>query len=117
MEHQRIAKTRAASGAEVHDSFRQATLFEQFDKLRGDGGRIARRLQDDRIAADNRSHRHARHDRAGKIPGRNHGPYPEWNIGWSVALARNLYCCFTLGETQGSTGERDTLTYIPLGVG
>ena len=60
MRHQRIAEARAAAGAEVHDAFGHAAFFEQFDELRRNRRRIARRLQDDGVAADDRSERSCR---------------------------------------------------------
>ena len=55
-----VAEAGAGAGAEVDHAFGHADFFEQFDELGGDGGRIARRLQDDRVAADDRSHRSCR---------------------------------------------------------
>ncbi len=67
-----IAEAGSSAGAEIYHALGHAGFFEQFHKLCGDGGRIARRFQDDRVTADDRCDRHPGHDGAGKIPRRNH---------------------------------------------
>ena len=81
MRHQRVAEAGAAAGTEVHHAFGHSAFFEQFDKLRGNRRRIARGLQDNGVAADDRSERHAGHDGAGEVPGRNHRADAERNVG------------------------------------
>ena len=100
MSHQRVAEAGAAAGTEIHHPFGHSAFFEQFDKLRRDGRRIARRLQDDGVAADDRGQRHAGHDGAGKIPRRNHRAHAQRNVGQGVALAGQLHRRLGLGEAQ-----------------
>jgi hypothetical protein len=120
MRHQRIAKASAAARAEVHNAFGHAAFFEQFHELRRNRRRIARRLQHDRVAADDRSDRHAGHDGAGKVPRRNHGADAERNIGQRVALARQLHGRFGLREAQRlarvELAEIDGLGNIGIGL-
>jgi hypothetical protein len=72
-----IAEAGAGAGTEIHHAFGHADFFQQFDKFGGDGRRIARGLQDDCVAADDRGHGHSGHDGAGKIPRRNHRAHAE----------------------------------------
>ena len=60
---------------------------QHFDKLCRNRRRIARWLQDHRIAADDRRRRHARHDRRGKIPGRDYRADAERDVAQCVAFA------------------------------
>ena len=97
MSNDSIAETRAGAGTEVDDTFGNARFFEQFDELRGDGGRVARRFQNHGVAADDGSYGHAGHDGAGKIPRRNHRAHAEWNVDEGIALAGQLHRSFGLG--------------------
>ena len=85
MRNDGVAETCAAAGAEVHHALGQAGFFEQLEELRGDRRRIARRLQDNGVAADDRGHRHPGHDGAGEIPRRNHGADAERNVDAGVS--------------------------------
>ena len=100
MRHHGIAEAGAGAGTEIHHAFRHAALFQQLDKLRRDGRRIARRLQDHGVAADDRGQRHAGHDGAGKIPRRNHRAHAQRNVDQSVALARHLHRQFGPRQAQ-----------------
>src|SRR5580658_3172887 len=119
MRHQRVSERYPAAGTEVHHAFGHAAFFEQFDKLRRNCRRIARRLQDDGVAADDGSQRHAGHDGTGKIPRRNHGADAERNVGQSVALARQLHGRFSFREAQSlariELAEVDSLGDIGIG--
>ena len=95
-----VTETGSSAGAEVHYAFRHAGFFEQFDELRGDGRRIARRLQDDGVAADDGGERHAGHDGAGEIPRRNYSADAERDVVQRVALAGQLDGRLRLGEAQ-----------------
>ena len=121
MRHHRIAETRASARTEIHHAFRHAALFQQFDELGRDGGRIARRLQDDGVAAHDRSQRHAGHDRAGKIPRRNHRAHAQRNVDQRVALAGHLHRQFGPRQAQRFAGivfaEVDGLGDIGVGLG
>ena len=115
-----IAEARSCAGAEVHYAFGHADFFEQLDEFGGNGRRIARRLQDDGVAADDRGDGHAGHDGAGEIPGRNHGADAERNVGQRVALARQLHRRFGFREAQSFAGvelaEIDGLGDIGVGL-
>src|SRR5258705_5853811 len=95
------AELRPLAGAKVHDAVRQANLFEQFHKLRGDRWCVDGRLQDYGISADNRSGRHSGHDGKGKVPRRNDSTYAQRNIAKFVALARELDRRGCLVQSQG----------------
>src|ERR1700675_1393452 len=100
MRYQRIAEGHASAGTEVHDAFGHSALFEQLDELRRYRRRIARRLQDDGVAADDGSESHAGHDGAGEVPRRDHGANAERNIGERVALAWQLHGRLRFRETK-----------------
>src|SRR4030081_3789898 len=87
MRHQSITKARSSARTKINNALWHAAFFQQFDELSCNSRRIARRLQGEGVAAQNRSQSHARHDGAGKIPRRNHGPDTEWNVSQGVALA------------------------------
>ena len=87
MRHDGIAKTRARARAEVHDAPRHARFFQQFDELRRDRGRVARRLQNHRVPRDDRSQGHARHDRSRKVPRRNYRAHAQRDVEEIVALS------------------------------
>ena len=120
MRHQRVAEACASAGAEVHDAFGHAAFFEQFHELRGRGRRIARRLQDDGVAADDGSERHAGHDGAGKVPRRNDGADAERNVGQGAALARQLHGRLNFREAQSlarvELAEVDGLGNVGVGL-
>ncbi len=80
----------ALARAQVDDAVRQANLFEQFHKLRGNRRGVDRRLQDDGVAADDRGRGHSGHDREGEVPRWNHGTNAERDIAQLVAFARKL---------------------------
>ena len=121
MRDDRVAEARAGAGAEVDHALGHAGFFEQFDKLRGDGRRVARRLQDDGVAADDRGQRHAGHDGAGEIPRRNHRAHAERNVHQRVALAGQLDRRLRLGEAQRfarvELAEVDGLGDVGVGLG
>ena len=96
-----VAETRSGAGTEVDYALGHARFFEQFDKLRGDGGRIARRLQDDGVAADDRGQRHAGHDGAREIPRRNDRAHAQRNVHQRIVLSRQLDWRLRLGKAQG----------------
>ena len=100
MRHHRISESSARARTEVHHAFRHAGFFQQFDELRRNGRRIAGGLQDHRVAADNRGQRHAGHDRAGKIPRRNHRAHAQRNVEQLIALSRQLHRRLSLGQAQ-----------------
>ncbi len=89
MRHQRVADRAAGTRNEVDDARREAGLVQQIDELSGDDRRIARRLEYDCIARDERRSRHAGHDREGKVPRRDHDADAERNVGEPILFARN----------------------------
>ena len=91
-----VAEGRAGAGAEIDHAAGHACFFEHINKARGDGGRIAGRLQDDGVAGDDGSGRHAGHDGEGEIPRRNDRAYAQRDVEQLVALAGELdrRCCF-----------------------
>ena len=115
-----IAEAGSGAGTEIHHALRHPRFFEQFDKLRGDGRRVARRLQDHRVAAHDRRHCHSGHDGAGKIPRRNHGAHAQGNVHQSIALPGQLNGCLGLRESQGLAGielaEIDRLGNVGVGL-
>src|SRR5271165_81584 len=90
----------AVSGAIVHHTVGHAGFFQDLEELCGNGGRVARGLKDDRVAAHNRSKRHATHNGGGKVPRRDHSSDAEWNIAELVVLTRQLYNGLSLAEPQ-----------------
>ena len=115
-----IAETGPSAGAEIDHALGHAGFFQQFDKFRCDGRRIARRLQDDGVAADDRGNRHSRHNGAGKIPRRNHRAHTKRNIHQRVALAGQLDRSLRLRKTQGfasiKLAEVDGLGNVGVGL-
>src|SRR3984957_10303097 len=90
MRHDGVSKAGSGARTEIHHALGHARFFEQLDELRGDGGRIARRLEDDGVATHDRYQRHASHDGARKIPRRNHGAYAQRNVHHRIVLAGQL---------------------------
>ena len=82
-----IAESGSGTGAEIHHAFGHAGLFQNVHELGGDCRRIAGRLQDHGVAADDRGQSHSGHDGARKIPRRNHRAYTQGNVDQGVALA------------------------------
>ena len=78
-----------------------AGLFERFEEFRRDGGRIARRLEDHGVAADQAGAGHAERDGVGEIPRRNHRADAERDVAQEAALAGKLDDGFGLVEHQG----------------
>ena len=121
MRHNRVAETGARAGAKIYHAFGHAGLFEQINKLRRDGGRIARRLQNNGVAADDGRHRHARHDGARKIPRRNHRAHAQRNVMQRVMLAGQLDGRLRLRKTQRlarvELAEVDGLGNVGIGLG
>src|SRR6185437_159622 len=68
MLYQSGAKGAARAGAEVHHTVRHARFLQDLKEFGGDGRRIMRRLEHNRIAADNGGHGHARHNGAREVP-------------------------------------------------
>ena len=95
-----VAKTCARARTEIHDARRHAGFFQNFHKFRGDGWRVARRLQNYGIAADGGGGRHAGHNCARKIPRRNYGADSERNILQRVAFAGELHGRLGGGKAQ-----------------
>ncbi len=81
-----------------------AGLFQRFEEFRGDGGRIARRFEDDGVAADQAGARHAQRDGVGKIPRGNHRAHAESDVAQEAALAGQLHDGLRLVEHQGLAG-------------
>ncbi len=52
MMHDAVAEGGAGAGAEVHYAGWESGFFQSFEEFRGDGGGIARGLEDDGVAAD-----------------------------------------------------------------
>ena len=98
--HHRIAKAGTRSRTEVDHAVRHARLFQKLDEFCGDSGRVAGWLQDDRVARDDRSQRHARHDGRRKIPRRNHRADAQWNVKQAIALPGRLHWQFRFREAQ-----------------
>ena len=115
-----VSEAGAGTGTKIYYAFGHAGFFEKLDELGGDGGGIARRLEDDRVAADDGSHRHAGHDCAREIPRRNHRAHTQRDVGQRIALARQLHWRFSFGETQGFAGvelaEVDGLRDVGVGL-
>ena len=95
-----VAEAGSGAGAEVDHALGHSGFFEQFEELRGDRRRVARGLQDDGVAADDRGQRHAGHDGAGEVPRRNHRADAERNVVQRVVLAGQLDGRLRLGEAQ-----------------
>ena len=72
---------------EVDDAVGHADFAQEIDEPRSHDRRIARRLEHDGIARDDRRRRHPDHDRRCKVPGRNYRSDAERNIDELVALA------------------------------
>ena len=121
MSHDGVSKTSARTGAEIDHPLRHSGLFQKFDELRGDGRRVARRLQDHSIPANNRRQSHSRHDRARKIPRRNHGADPQRNIEKPVAFTRQLDYRLRFRKAQRFAAvqftEIDGLGNVAVGLG
>jgi hypothetical protein len=115
-----VAETGSGAGAEVHHALGHAASSSSSNKLCGDGGRIARGLQDDGVAADDRRQRHAGHDGARKIPRRNHRAHAQRNVVQRVVLAGKLDGRLSLRKTQGlarvELAEVDGLGNIGVGL-
>src|SRR5579864_6458525 len=115
-----VAESGSGAGTEIHHAFGHAGFFEQLNKLGGDGGRVARGLEDHGVAADDRSQRHSSHDGAGKIPRRNYRADAERNVEKRVVLAGQLDGRLRLAEAQRFTGieltEVDGLGNVGIGL-
>ena len=81
----------AAAGQQVEAARREAGLEQHLGELRGDGRRLARRLDDDRVAGDQRGHRHAQQDREREVPGRDDHADAERHVDHLVVLAGQLH--------------------------
>src|SRR5215469_3022712 len=116
-----IAECRSRARTEVHDTFGHAGLFEQFNESGRDRGRVARRLQDDGVAADDRSQSHSGHDRAGEIPRWNHGADAQRNVTQRIVLAGKLKRAFGFRQAQRFPGielaEVEGLGNVGVGLG
>src|SRR5579862_2480761 len=116
-----VAETGSGAGTKIHYAFGHAGFFEQFHKLGGDRGRIARRLQNHRVAADNGGQRHASHNGAGKIPRRNDRAYAQRNVVQGVVFAGQLNRSLRFRKTQGlarvELAEVDGLGNVGIGLG
>jgi hypothetical protein len=82
-----VAEGGAGAGAEVDHAVGHAGFFKDFNETGGDGGRIARGLENDGVAGDDGGRGHAGHDGEGKVPGRNDRAHAERNVEQLVALA------------------------------
>ena len=117
----RVAERAARTRAEVDDARRQAGFFHGLDELGRDGGRIARGLQDDGVAADHRRAGHAAHDGAREVPRRDDGADAQRDVPQMVALARKLYRGLDLGEPERLAAvelqEVDEFADVAVGLG
>src|SRR3989442_15954862 len=100
MGHNRVPKACARPGAEVDDALGHTGFLEQFDKFRSDSRRVARWFQNHGVAGNYRSQRHPSHNRARKVPWRNHRAYAQRNVQQGVMLAGHLHRELSLGEPQ-----------------
>src|ERR1700722_2624607 len=95
-----IAEAGASARAEIHHAFGDSNFFKKLDELGGDGGRIARWLQDYGVATHDRGYGHAGHNGAGKIPWRNNRANAEGNVSERIVLAGQLHRGLSLGQAQ-----------------
>ncbi len=116
-----VAECWTGAGTEVDHAVGNAGLLEDFNEARGDCGRVARGLEDDRVAGDDGSGRHAGHDGEGKIPGRNHRTHAERNVEELVAFAGILNGRDGRGQAQRFAGveleEVDGFAHVSIGLG
>src|SRR5579863_5014358 len=116
-----IAERGSGAGAKIDHAIGHAGLFEDLDKARSDGGRVARWLEDHCIAGDDSGSRHSGHDGEGEVPGRNHRTYAERNVKKLVALAGILNGSRGPGQAQRfarvELKEVDRLAHVRVGFG
>ena len=116
-----VAERGAGAGTEVDHAVGKAGFFEDLDETGGDGGRVARRLEDDGVAGDDGGGGHAGHDGEREVPGRDDGAHAERDIEEFVALARILDGRAGGGQAQRLAGveleEIDGLADIGVGLG
>ena len=81
---------RSAAGQQRERALREAGFQQHLGELGGDGGGLARRLDDGRVARHQRGHRHARQDGQREVPWRNHHAHAQRDVDHLVALAGKL---------------------------
>src|SRR6185312_5253346 len=87
MRHQRVADGAARTGKQRKTLRRESGFEQRFGEFRGNGRRVARRLDDDSVACDQGSRGHAEKNGQREIPRRNDEADAERKILHLVALA------------------------------
>ena len=80
----------AATVDDIHDAPRDTGLDEQFDKALAERGRVGRRLEDDRVAADERGRDLPRGNRDREVPRRDHANHADGHPYAHVELVAKL---------------------------
>src|SRR5277367_6502795 len=112
-----MSERRPGAWTEIDYARGKAGLFQSFEKLRGDGRRIARRLEYDSVAADNRRYGHAAQNRQGKIPRGDHRARAQRDVMQQILLPRKLHHRLGLSQVQSRAGVQLTEVDGLAGVG
>ena len=113
------AELRALARAEVDDAVRQANLFEQLHKLRGDRWCVDGGLQNYGIAADNGSGGHSSHDGEWEVPRWNYRTHAQRNVAQPVAFAGELdrRSCLVQPQRLASVELQKVDGFAHIGIG
>src|SRR5258708_11893429 len=115
------AELGALAGAEVHYAVRQPDFFEELHELRGNRWCVDGGLENDCVAADDRSGGHSGHDGEGEVPWWDDSAYAEGNVAQLVALAGELDWRGCLVQPDGLASveleEVDGLAHVGVGLG
>ena len=87
MSDDRVADLAARARNEVHDAGRNADFVQEVDEPGRHDRRVARGLEDDRIARDDCRGSHTGHDRSGEVPRRNDRADAERDVDHLVSFA------------------------------
>ncbi len=105
----------------VNAGLGEAGFQQNFGELGGDGGRLARRLDDGRVARHQRGHGHARQDGEREVPWRNHHAHAQRDVDHLVVLAGKLVDPLRAGQAQHFAGvvlaEIDAFGNVGFGFG
>ncbi len=97
---ERITDAAAGTRQEIDDTRRHANLLQEIHKAGRNPRGCAGGLEDDRIARDERGGGQADHDGARKVPGRDDGPDPQWDISQRIRLLGEMDEGLRLRQTQ-----------------
>ena len=110
----------ADAGQEGQHTGRDARLVEDLDQTQRDSGRLLRRLEQHRVAGDQRGGDHAGGDREREVPRRDHDADAERLVGVRVGFARDLADATSAREAERLASvvlaEVDRLAHVGVGL-